>query len=458
MSGGFAPPPPPRLPAPVRRVQRDGAAPGSFSVDIETVTPILGGAPETRAIDRVDVIRAPTIRGHLRLWWRALQRDPELFADAARFAAAEAALWGRAADAAGGRSQVAVSVEMLQPARIDEGNVNVSSVEGYALWPARRNEQDPAPAPRRQPGLRFRLHVTAPAPDLPAVRNAVRAWILFGGYGGRTRRGVGSLTVAEEEQTEWLPHLDRPDSPAGRGQLRQRLKAVFGADVFAPAPLAMPSFPVLAGAALVIGAFDRSGMKAWKEALEWLRDFRQRALARDRGTEPRPGRSRWPEPDKLRRLFNTCAAAHQPRYDALPVWPRAQFGLPILGRFSNAGPGEPPPFELTWQNDKGDVQERMASPLVVKALPVVGGFFPCALWLTRDYPPGRVVVVRQENRARGAVAGSAADFRAALSAADRAVARELAAPWDGSSQMRESFLSAVLGNGPGRQRPFRVAP
>jgi CRISPR-associated protein Cmr1 len=32
----------------------------------------LGGSPQTRTIDAVDIIRAATIRGHLRLWWRAL--------------------------------------------------------------------------------------------------------------------------------------------------------------------------------------------------------------------------------------------------------------------------------------------------------------------------------------------------------------------------------------------------
>jgi hypothetical protein len=41
-------------------------------VQLKTVTPILGGGYRTRKLDDMDVIRVPTIRGHLRFWWRAL--------------------------------------------------------------------------------------------------------------------------------------------------------------------------------------------------------------------------------------------------------------------------------------------------------------------------------------------------------------------------------------------------
>jgi CRISPR-associated protein Cmr1 len=246
--------------------------------------------------------------------------------------------------------------------------------------------------------------------------------------------------------------------------MRRKLTAAFGADIFEPlASAATSSFPVLAGSILVIGTFADSGTDAWSRAIGWLRDFRQGdEIARDKGTAPnRPGRSRWPEADKLRRLFGAHSRTHTPRYDAAPVWPRAGFGLPILGQFSSAsGTGDPPPFELTWQDASGKLQDRMASPLILKALPVVGGFFPCALWLTRGHPRGQVVVVRQGNREGGAVAGSAANFGAGLSNSDRQLAQELGAPWDGSPGIRNPFLSAVL-NGrldPQRRRALQVAP
>jgi CRISPR-associated protein Cmr1 len=452
------------MPAPIHRSRRGEVARDSFSVEIETVTPILGGAPEPRTIDTVDIIRVPTIRGHLRFWWRALLRDA--FATPADLFRAEAELWGKAADDKGGRSSVEIGVEVTRQRQTASGDINMNAPDGYALWPARKGDQDVTAAPRRLPGIRTRLCVSAPEAVLADIRNAVLAWILFGGYGSRTRRGVGSLTIAgdEEEQGEWLPRLDRPDAVIARGQLRQRLNTAFGTDVFLPlsSPRA-PSFPILAGAILVIGNFNSSGADAWTQAVGWLRDFRQREnLARQPGTAPRrPGRSRWPEPDKLRHLFATHSASHPPRYDAVPSWPRAQFGLPILGQFSNAtGRGEPPPFELTWQDTKGELQDRMASPLVVKPLPVVGGFFPCALWLTRGYPPGNVVVVRQAGRAQGAVAGSGAAFGAPLSAADQDVAKSLMGPWDGSRGIRNPFLSAILSGQLDRdgRRGTRVAP
>lgn len=43
-----------------------------IKLSLETVTPILGGATTTRSVDTEDVIRAPSIRGQLRFWWRAL--------------------------------------------------------------------------------------------------------------------------------------------------------------------------------------------------------------------------------------------------------------------------------------------------------------------------------------------------------------------------------------------------
>lgn len=40
------------------------------------------------------------------------------------------------------------------------------------------------------PGTQFRLTLIAAGSCETEVKNALRAWILFGGYGGRTRRGL----------------------------------------------------------------------------------------------------------------------------------------------------------------------------------------------------------------------------------------------------------------------------
>lgn len=60
------------LPTAKRRAARSGPELVELRVQLEVVTPILGGSHQTRAVDEVDVIRAPSVRGHLRFWWRAL--------------------------------------------------------------------------------------------------------------------------------------------------------------------------------------------------------------------------------------------------------------------------------------------------------------------------------------------------------------------------------------------------
>jgi CRISPR-associated protein Cmr1 len=72
---------------------------------------------------------------------------------------------------------------------------------------------------------------------------------------------------------------------------------------------------------------------------------------------------------------------------------------------------EPPPFTLKWGEPIGDdeyrVRERLTSPLIIKALPLVGGrFVAIALWLHRDWPAGKIVLEID----RAVMPGSAAPF------------------------------------------------
>lgn len=394
-----------------------------MSVRLEVVTPILGGSTQTRAVDEVDVIRAATVRGHLRFWWRALY--------AARYSSAqdlyecESQVWGRAATDGGrrsaveiaggrcvgrsrraatdggGRSAVEIRIRVEQLGEIDNSDIRLygsnATPGAYALWPAREEKKTSTqPAPRRMPGTRFRLTLIAAASCEPEVRNALRAWILFGGYGSRTRRGLGSLTVVED-RASWLP------SEATRAAL----KDLFGFDVLASPANAPGDTPWLGGASLQVGMAERDAIQAWTTALDWLKEFRQgtRGEQGDRAREPgagkpqpqRPSISNWPEADKIRHITRKTRA-HAPRHNATVVWPRAGFGLPIIGQFQkNARNGgrydEPDGFELCWRAGDGTEHDRLASPLIVKALPLADGtFVPCALWLNRAYPAGEVIL------------------------------------------------------------------
>jgi CRISPR-associated protein Cmr1 len=447
------PPTKAELPAARTRATRGGLLRDEIKVTLRVVTPILGGAARARQIDDVDVIRTPTIRGHLRFWWRSLYGHR--YADTQALFAAESALFGAAAGGECGRSAVEATVVVRAAGEEDPSNVQPYPKKGvpptpgaYALWPARgqTGASGPAanPAPRRVPGTELELKLICPRDRVPEVRNALRAWILFGGYGSRTRRGVGSLTAAGSVN-EWLPA--RAD--------RESLIQLFGEDVLAPTSGPATTRPSLHGASLCVGRSLARADDAWTTALAWLNDFRQaapkgdaprQAWARERGeTGTRPGRSNWPEADKVRRLAGSGPWAHDPQHNGRPAWPRAGFGLPIIGQFQRKNRDqqpyprpEPGNFELVWREGT-TAHDRVASPLIVKALPLAdGSFAPAALWLRRAFPAGEVVV-----KLNGRInPQSGAPFDRLVADGDQARFAPLAAGADGPAgeRLRRAFM------------------
>ncbi len=420
------------------RARRGGPVVETLSLKLQLVTPVLGGAAVPRTIDEVDKVRVPSIRGQLRFWWRALHAHE--FPSPRELWEAESALFGRAADETGGRSPVELRVQIERAAEIDREDIRLypkddkpATPGAYALFPARAEAGGTPTAPRRKPGTQFTLELRGPSETLRKLENVLRAWILFGGYGGRTRRGLGSLGVVDE-RASWLPQAATCDA----------LRALFGRDVFKPA--GSPSeTPRLAGASLLVGQPAPNAETAWTTALGWLRDFRQgtNTGARQSGAgKPQPNRpsiSNWPEADKIRRL-RAGTWSHSPRdeYGPDPAWPRAGFGLPIVGQFQTVGRkgeryDEPGPFEINWRQGN-EAHNRLASPLIVKAMPLADGrFVPIALWLERAWPADGQVVLRMGGRE---VARSAAPFDKLLGKGDKA----LFAPLAGKTSLREAFL------------------
>jgi CRISPR-associated protein Cmr1 len=443
----------------------------SLRVRLRTLTPILGGSSAPRELDKLDPIRAPSIRGHLRFWWRALHAHA--YATPAELASRERELWGGVGQSEGTRSLVELRVE-VDPESLSEdpSNVRQGSPGFYALWVASsqksKGEGEIPPAPRWKPALGFWLHIRAPAELLPEVERSLRAWVLWGGYGSRTRRGLGSLTVVDERET-WLP----------RQPTRAEWSRLFpGCPLFgALPPEGARQVPLLRGARLVFGSSRPDAEGAWEIALGWLREFRQGegrfppgarvAPPRKPGDsisevarEPssgRPGRSYWPEADKVRQLFVHSKGkpwAHVPRAQyrsPAAAWPRAGFGLPLALRFQRfartkvkgepAMPyDEPPDIELKWHDGQG-VRERFASPLIVKAMPLAdGSFVPIALWLRRAWPSqGRVVLVSGRH---SPVPGrdASASFERLLAPGDTALYAPLL-----KSNLEDAFLDWVKG-------------
>jgi len=122
-----------------------------------------------------------------------------------------------------------------------------------------------------------------------------------------------------------------------------------------------------------------SPLPIWFRAIDLLRRFRQEVnMGRNPGRDGRrPGRSRWPEADSLRRITGQALPQHQPSITTTAdAFPRAEFGLPIIFHFKD-GPRtktanrsvDPVDCQLKPAGGAG----RMASPLIIKALAVRTG-------------------------------------------------------------------------------------
>ena len=191
-------------------------------------------------------------------------------------------------------------------------------------------------------------------------------WVNFGGLGARTRRGCGSL---------YCPAV----SPLGAVDqwFRQRVQR-YGIDL-----RAARGWPTLGERAFVR---DRAEgvIPAWQYVITEYRDMRQGdGFGRNPGQTPnRPGRSRWPEPETIRRATRQRFPQHA-RFPHLPdqAVPRAALGLPIVTHFApgqgGTGPANDPRDTNLVPVVGGKPADRWASPLILK---------PLALTATTAYP------------------------------------------------------------------------
>lgn len=391
-------PPLPALPPAKTRAWIGATDRTEIVVHLRTATPILGGAALAGRVDTERPIRETTVVSHLRFWWRALHAH-RYHRSSADLYAAEHEIFGGVQPRAR-RSPLEVRVQCRSSAEVDKSGPPRDAL-GYVLWPLRAPNPAAENRPRIRPGLNFSVSIRCEAGDKAhQVRAALHAWVLFGGYGGRWRRGCGSLIALENDQpATWLPL-----SAAAVGE------ALGLGEANAAPPT---DTPVLRGATFVPAPSDPSAESAWRTAVGWLQEFRQGPgpgandarfpLHPGPNSKPVPGRSRWPEPDKLRHLGVSDPTHHraQSAHGATPAWPRAGFGLPIAFSAWDRN------LQLRHRQAGAAPAERLASPLIVKPLPLRQGYAPLALWLVRGQPGGSEVVVTQGPRVRP---GSAAPW------------------------------------------------
>ena len=180
---------------------------------ISLLTPLYGGGVEPGNPDHEVPVRASSIRGQLRFWWRVL--NPR-----AGFAA-ERRLWGGMSEE--GRdhsSKVWIRIKniswnpghsVVRCAEYGRANGRYrgypayrGDVSQYALFPARGKLNDGRTAIEEQPRhiiippLNFELQVRADDEQYEnTVQQVLRWWTSFGGLGARTRRGLGSIETSD---------------------------------------------------------------------------------------------------------------------------------------------------------------------------------------------------------------------------------------------------------------------
>ncbi len=339
---------------------RDTSPDTEYAWSCRTITPLYGGGVLPGEVDTEMPVRSSAIRGQLRFWWRTLNRHR--FAEANDLFRAEIELWGGMSADGPRASRVRLRVdtgEIATPRPAFEFQPKPGGgfksmpkpapwISAYALFSAQGKLTDGGqrienpPAKLADAGLAFTLKILLKeglSSELcDQVIESVRWWSAFGGIGARTRRGSGAV-----QTNGFVPVIDKEvKALGGRLELSRQTHT--------------------------------SAIKAWKEAVNHLKDFRQTP---DIGRGPyndetrRPGRSHWPEADEIRRKSGMNADTHPPKHRVQTAYPRAAFGLPIVFQYKDVTRdpkhSDPLPHVLEPSDEKPDTKrDRMASPLILR--------------------------------------------------------------------------------------------
>lgn len=350
---------------------------------IELVTPLFGGGVDAGENDPTMPIRGTAIRGQLQFWWRATRGAA--FATLAELRERHRAVWG-ATDSASAVIVEVAEVQASEPvpcgtiawnaqARGRQGAWRVTWCEPfrhnehlrYVLFPFqgvlprndRRAQVEEHPA-KCIHAAAFTLRLRFPAAVKDDVEAAVWAWVNFGGVGARTRRGCGAL-------------LCREFAPQSADQVR----GWFVSSLAALVPHAGIARPWSVLPQSVLSRLEPSQpLDAWNRLTGVYKYFRQgEDFARNQGRQAnRPGRSRYPEPESIRRAMQVRARQHA-RLPAIPdtAYPRAELGLPMVFHFQGQGDPADPQGIALYPVRAAEREDRMASPMILKPLVLADG-------------------------------------------------------------------------------------
>jgi CRISPR-associated protein Cmr2 len=294
------------------------------------VTPLYGGGVVAGEVDREMPIRAASLRGQMRFWWRVAC---DSFDDQQAMFKREREIWGGIGDKKPVASRVSLRVRNVSaleikpahrypsdpenPGKLKSFPLVEAWAEAYALFSAQgrlaknRRDFEEKPKALAQKGMTFDLLVGMASAltdqQRGEVERSLRWWASFGGIGARTRRGLGSVQVTG---------LD----PVSAAEVQER------------------------GGRLVLRPPVGDATAAWKASVGLLKEFRQGLKvgrnSPSAGSKSPAGRSLWPEADSLRELSGAAEPRHAKRLVNVDAFPRAAFGLPIVFHFNTLKEGE----------------------------------------------------------------------------------------------------------------------
>jgi CRISPR-associated protein Cmr1 len=399
----------------------------SNRLQLRLVTPMYGGGTRAGQTDLLLPIRPRAVRNAIKHWWWLLNRHR--FNSSADLYREMSAIWGAPSDTenanpkeAQGAVRIHVDRGMVHPKDeivyfapykihksgiglqldVGGGSKNLFSYSLFSafgkpsknyqgnterppkaseFWSHPKMQQflkyfDPAndgipPSPLLKAGFTFNVTIQTSQRlsdvQRASVKDALNAWLHYGGLGARTNRGLGKLELLKQSAdskehalrvTEtWLIDLNNAN---GSLKTKSFLKSIGTAQDDAGQTVLLTAW-----------AAD-TAEKAIGLLLKSFRDYRQARKAPKRG-DNRPHRSFWPDADSVRTLLNTHKEGHEPQHSAIDIkqglkpFTKPYFGAPVLIDFGKEGEEakEPKKGELCFAaDDKNEAFERFASPLV----------------------------------------------------------------------------------------------
>ena len=192
--------------------------------EIKVLTPVFLGGSNPRSLD--NLFRAPSIKGMLRFWFRAILGGVFNLRDTKKLKEKEDMYFGSTK----ARSPFSIWAESIS-----------SSKEDWYLLPHKAK----FPTLAWNPGSKFRvrLSIRRKVDHIEEVlKDVFETWVLLGGIGKRSRRGYGSLWVLNSEPI-WNPLNFQDFSEKLQGKLNDIWSRWRGYFDLQPNRLSSPPFP-----------------------------------------------------------------------------------------------------------------------------------------------------------------------------------------------------------------------